>query len=252
VDIQDCVAVVCGGASGLGLASARRLLSDGSRVTIVDLPSSDGAEVARSLGARFVAADVTDEGQLAAAFDKAERDGPLRALVHTAGRGVRIRVLDKQGRPGSLADFEAIVRLNVVGSFNGLRLAAERMAKHDPIENERGIVILTASVAAYEGQIGQMAYSPSKAAVVGMTITAARDLASRQIRVCTIAPGMFDTPLFAKLRDDVQESLRASIPHPRRMGRPDEYAALASHIVANPYLNGETIRLDAAIRMAPR
>ncbi|MCU1658008.1 MAG: 3-hydroxyacyl-CoA dehydrogenase type-2 [Pseudonocardiales bacterium] len=252
MDTRGSVAVVCGGASGLGHATARRLVTDGARVTIVDLPTSDGPAAARELGARFVAADVTDEDQLAAAFDEAEEDGPLRTLVHTAGRGVRIRVLDKEGRAGSLADFEAVVRLNVIGSFNGLRLAAERIAKHDPIGDERGVVILTASVAAYEGQIGQMAYSPAKAAIVGMTITAARDLASRQIRVCTIAPGMFDTPLFAKLRDDVQESLRASIPHPRRMGQPDEYAALASHIVANPYLNGETIRLDGAIRMAPR
>ena len=252
MDIHEGVAVVCGGASGLGLASSQRLRSDGALVTIVDLPNSDGASIAKALGARFVGADVTDENQLAAAFDEAEQDGPLRALVHTAGRGVRIRVLDKQGSPGSLADFEAILRLNVVGSFNGLRLAAARMARHEPTDGERGVVILTASVAAYEGQIGQMAYAPAKAAVVGMTITAARDLASRQIRVCTIAPGMFDTPLFAKLRDDVQESLRASIPHPRRMGHPDEYAALASHIIANPYLNGETIRLDAAIRMAPR
>ena len=161
-------------------------------------------------------------------------------------------MLERDGSPGDLAQFEAVIRLNLIGSFNALRLAAQRMAAHDTADAERGVVVLTASVAAFEGQIGQLPYSASKAGVVGMTITAARDLASRAIRVCTIAPGMFDTPLFARLREDVQESLRATIPHPRRMGDPDEFAALAEHIIANPYLNGETIRLDAAIRMAPR
>lgn len=245
-------AVVCGGASGLGAATAARLSKGGASVTIVDLPASAGEDVAATVGARFVPADVTDTDQLSSALETAERDGPLRVLVQTAGRGAQIRVLDKQGKPGDLAEFEAMVRLNLIGSFNGLRLAAERIARHDTVDGERGVVVLTASVAAYEGQIGQMAYSASKAGIVGMTITAARDLAGKAIRVCTIAPGMFDTPLFAKLREDVQESLRATIPHPSRMGDPDEYAALAAHIVENPYLNGETIRLDGAIRMAPR
>lgn len=250
--VKGASVAVSGGASGLGFATCQRLAATGAKVTIIDLPTSDGARAAETLDARFVAADVTDEDQFAAALDTAEHAGPLRALVHTAGRGVRIRVLDKDGEPGRLEDFETIIRLNVIGSFNALRLAAQRMARHEPVDGERGVVVLTASVAAFEGQIGQMAYAPAKAAVVGMTITAARDLASRGIRVCTIAPGMFDTPLFAKLRDDVQESLRTSIPHPRRMGHPSEYANLACHIIDNAYLNGETIRLDAAIRMAPR
>lgn len=252
MQLTGAAVAISGGASGLGLATARRLAAGKADVTIIDLPDSPGPRHAAEIGARFAAADVTDADQFARALDAAEAERPLRALVHTAGRGARVRVLERDGRPGDLAQFEAVIRLNLIGSFNALRLAAQRMAAHDAADAERGVVVLTASVAAFEGQIGQMPYSASKAGVVGMTITAARDLASRAIRVCTIAPGMFDTPLFARLREDVQESLRATIPHPQRMGDPDEFAALTEHIIANPYLNGETIRLDAAIRMAPR
>ena len=245
------VAVV-GGASGLGFATAAKFSTLGAQVTIIDLPESDGHAQAHAIGAVFTAADATDEEQLAAALDVAEAVAPLRVLIHTAGRGVRIRVLDADGHAGSLSDFERIIRLNLTGSFNGLRLAAERIARQEPVDGERGVIILTASVAAYEGQIGQMAYAPAKAGIVGMTLPAARDLASRLIRVNTIAPGMMDTRLFANIRPDVQAGLRQSIPHPKRLGHPAEFAELAAHITANPYLNGETIRLDAAIRMAPR
>ncbi len=248
-------ALVTGGASGLGLASATRLLAAGMAVTIVDLPSSAGALVARELGAnaRFAAADVQDAAQMDAALDVAASFGrPLRAVVHCAGRGGPVRVLDRDGRPGSLEKYEEIVRLNLVGSFNVLRLAAARMAATEAVEGERGVVILTASIAAYEGQIGQIPYASSKAGVVGMTLVAARDLAGRGIRVMTIAPGIFDTPLLGRLAEPIRAALAASVPHPPRLGQPEEFAALALHIVENQMLNGETIRLDGALRMAPR
>ncbi|SHK03230.1 NAD(P)-dependent dehydrogenase, short-chain alcohol dehydrogenase family [Pseudonocardia thermophila] len=250
---QSAVAVT-GGASGLGRAAAERLAAAGARVTIVDLPSSRGAEVAAEIGACFVPADVTEADQLAAAFAEAAEHSPLRAVVHAAGRGARIRLVSKSGEPGDLTAFEEVVRLNVVGSYNALRLGPAEMVKHPaPEGEERGAVVLTASVAAYEGQIGQIAYSAAKAAVVGMTITAARDLASSAVRVCTIVPGIFDTPLVRTvLRPDIQEALESAVPYPKRMGRPAEYGALAQHILENPYLNGECIRLDGAIRMAPR
>ena len=248
-------ALVTGGASGLGLATAKRLLAQGASVVIVDLASSAGALVARELGehARFAAADVQDEAQMEAALDMAVAMGrPLRAVVHCAGRGGPVRVLDRDGKPGSLAKFEEIVRLTLVGSFTVLRLAAARMAANDPVAEERGVVIMTASIAAYEGQIGQIPYASSKAGVVGMTLVAARDLAGRGIRVMTIAPGIFDTPLLGRLPEPIRASLAASVPHPARLGQPDEFAALALHIIENPMLNGETIRLDGALRMAPR
>ena len=249
-------ALVTGGASGLGLASVKRLLDDGAQVVIVDLPTSPGAAVAAELGAnvRFAPADVTDEAQMNAALDvAASMDGPLRVLVHCAGRGGPVRLIDKEGNPGSLATYESIVRINLIGTFNTLRLTAARMAKNEYTpEGERGVCILTASVAAYEGQIGQIGYASSKAGVVGMTIVAARDLASKAIRVCTIAPGIFDTPMLARVSEDARRTLSASVPHPARLGTPDEYAQLALHIVSNPMLNGETIRLDGALRMAPR
>ncbi len=248
-------ALVTGGASGLGLASATRLLAAGMAVTIVDLPSSAGALGARDLGAnaRFAAADVQDAAQMDAALDVAASFGrPLRAVVHCAGRGGPVRVLDRDGRPGSLEKYEEIVRLNLVGSFNVLRLAAARMAATEAVEGERGVVILTASIAAYEGQIGQIPYASSKAGVVGMTLVAARDLAGRGIRVMTIAPGIFDTPLLGRLAEPIRAALAASVPHPPRLGQPEEFAALALHIVENQMLNGETIRLDGALRMAPR
>ncbi|HEY4066202.1 MAG TPA: SDR family NAD(P)-dependent oxidoreductase [Burkholderiaceae bacterium] len=253
---QGITAFVTGGASGLGLASVKRLLAEGAQVVIADLPTSPGEEVARSLGAnvRFAAADVTDEAQMNAALDVAASMGaPLRVLVHCAGRGGPVRLIDKEGNPGSLATYESIVRINLIGTFNTLRLTAARMAKNEPTaDGERGVCILTASVAAYEGQIGQIGYASSKAGVVGMTIVAARDLASKAIRVCTIAPGIFDTPMLARVSEDARRTLSASVPHPARLGTPDEYAQLALHIVSNPMLNGETIRLDGALRMAPR
>jgi NAD(P)-dependent dehydrogenase (short-subunit alcohol dehydrogenase family) len=245
---------VTGGASGLGLASARRLVEAGAQVVIVDLPTSGGAAVARELGpsARFAAADVTDAGQLDAACATAAERAPLRALVHCAGRGGAVRVVERDGSPGSLEKYADIVTVNLIGTFNALRLAAARMARNEPVGGDRGVCILTASVAAWEGQIGQIPYAASKAGIVGMTIVAARDLASKQIRVCTIAPGTFDTPLLAQLSEEVRASLAKSVPHPSRLGAPDEYAALALHLIENPMLNGETIRLDGAIRMAPR
>ena len=188
-----------------------------------------------------------------AACDVAESFGPLRVLVHCAGRGGPVRLVDKDGSPGSLETYENIVRINLVGTFNTLRLAATRMARNEhTAEGERGVCVLTASVAAYEGQIGQIGYASSKAGVVGLTIVAARDLASKAIRVCTIAPGIFDTPMLARVSEAARLSLGASVPHPSRLGTPDEYAQLALHIVSNPMLNGETIRLDGALRMAPR
>ena len=246
--------VVTGGASGLGRATAERLIREGAHVVLADLPVSDGEAVARELGGstRFMAADVTDEAQMEAVFDAAEQLGPLRAVVHCAGRGGPLRVVDKNGLPGSLEHYEMVVRVNLIGSFNVLRLGAARMAKTEPVDGERGVVILTASVAAFEGQIGQIPYASAKAGIVGMTIVAARDLAGRQIRVCTIAPGTFDTPILARLSDDVRASLAKAVPHPARLGQPSEFAMLASHIIENPMLNGETIRLDGAIRMPPR
>ncbi|MEV5539048.1 SDR family NAD(P)-dependent oxidoreductase [Saccharopolyspora shandongensis] len=252
--LEGISAAVTGGASGLGLATTQKLVKAGAKVTIIDLPTSQGAEVAKELGdaVRFAAADITDEQQFAAALDAADEVGPLRALVHCAGRGARIRLVEKDGRPGALEPFEDVIQLNLVGSYNALRLGAARMAKHDAVDDERGAIVLTASVAAFDGQIGQIAYTASKAAIVGMTLCSARDLASKAIRVCTIAPGIMDTPLLGRLREDVRKSLEDSVPNPKRLGEPAEFGALACHIVENPYLNGETIRLDGAIRMAPR
>ncbi|SDE89940.1 NAD(P)-dependent dehydrogenase, short-chain alcohol dehydrogenase family [Blastococcus fimeti] len=254
MQLSGLVTAVTGGASGLGLATAQRLVAAGGRVTIIDLPTSAGEQVAADLGdaARFAPADVTDAEQFAAALDAAGEDGPLRGLVHCAGAGRRLRVLDKDGEPGSLEDFEWVMKLNVTGSFNALRLGAARMARTEPVDGERGAIVLTASVAAYEGQIGQLPYTASKAAIVGMTLNAARDLASKAIRVCTIAPGIMDTPLLARLREDVRASLEASVPNPPRLGHTSEFGLLAAQILENGYLNGETIRLDGAIRMAPR
>lgn len=254
MNIKGFSALVTGGASGLGRATAERLIAAGAYVVIVDLPTSGGDEVAKQLGdhARFAAADVTDEAQIKAAIALASSLAPLRATVHCAGRGGPVRVVDKEGNPGSLEIYEAQIRTNLIGSFNVLRLVAAEMAKTEEVDGERGVVILTASVAAFEGQIGQIPYAASKAGVVGMTIVAARDLAGRKIRVCTIAPGTFDTPMLARLSAEVRESLGKTVPHPARLGRPSEYAMLAAHIIENPMLNGETIRLDGAIRMAPR
>jgi NAD(P)-dependent dehydrogenase (short-subunit alcohol dehydrogenase family) len=254
MDIQGISAAVSGGASGLGLSAARTLASRGAHVTIIDLPASRGKEEAASLRDRatFVPADVTDADQFAAAIEAAQSQSPLRLLVHTAGRGARLRLVEKDGNPGALQPFLDVIELNLVGSYYALRLAGAVMARNEPLGEERGVIVLTASVAAWEGQIGQIAYAASKAGIVGMTITAARDLASKGIRVATIAPGVFDTPLFANVREDVRQGLSESVPHPRRLGDPDEFGSLAAYIAENKYLNGETIRLDGAIRMGPR
>lgn len=254
MNIKGMSAVVTGGASGLGRATVEKLLSQGAKVVIADLPSSDGAAVAEQLGAscRFVPADVTSEEQMLKVFATASEMGPLRATVHCAGRGGPLRVVDKNGVPGALDHYEMIIRVNLVGSFNVLRLAAAEMAKTEEVDGERGAIVLTASVAAFEGQIGQIPYASAKAGIVGMTIVAARDLASRKIRVCTIAPGTFETPILARLTPEVLESLAKAVPHPSRLGHPSEFAMLAAHIIENPMLNGETIRLDGAIRMPPR
>jgi len=254
MDVTSGSAVVTGGASGLALATARRLVGKGVPTVLVDLPTSAGAEVAAELGGktRFVAADVTDPEGVAAAVAAADELAPLRTLVHCAGRGGAMRVVDKEGNPGDLAFYEQIVRINLIGTFNVLSQAAARMAAHEPVDGERGVCVLTASVAAFEGQIGQLPYASAKAGIVGLTLVAARDLASKLIRVMTIAPGTFDTPILARLPQNVRDSLGQMTPHPRRLGQPDEFARLAMAIIDNPMLNGETIRLDGAIRMAPR
>ena len=255
MQIEGISAVVTGGASGLGRATVERLLASGAaNVVIADLPSSNGETVAKELGdaVQFVAADVRSPDDVAAAISAAAEAGPLRAVVHCAGRGGPVRVVNKDGTPGSLETYAEVIGINLIGSFNVLRLAAAQMATNELLDGDRGVVILTASVAAFEGQIGQIPYASSKAGIVGMTIVAARDLASKAIRVCTIAPGTFDTPLLAKVSDDVRASLAKTVPHPSRLGEPDEYARLALAIIDNGMLNGETIRLDGAIRMAPR
>ncbi|BBG01761.1 MULTISPECIES: 3-hydroxyacyl-CoA dehydrogenase [Pseudonocardia] len=253
MDINGAVAVVTGGASGLGLATTERFVEAGAKVVIIDLPSSQGEAVADKLGdaVRFVAADVTDEAQVGAALDAAEELGTLRVAVNCAGIGDAAKTYGKKGA-FPLAGFTKVVTVNLIGTFNVIRLAAERIAKSEPIDGDRGVVINTASVAAFEGQIGQAAYSASKGGIVGMTLPIARDLADLGIRVCTIAPGLFETPLLAGLPEDVKASLGRQAPHPSRLGQPAEYAKLAAHIVENPMLNGETIRLDGAIRMQPR
>jgi NAD(P)-dependent dehydrogenase (short-subunit alcohol dehydrogenase family) len=254
MDVTSGSAVVTGGASGLALATARRLVEKGVPTVLVDLPTSAGAEVAAELGGktRFAAADVTDPEAVAAAVELADEMAPLRTLVHCAGRGGAMRVVDKEGKPGSLEFYESIVRVNLIGTFNVLSQAAARMAAHDPVDGERGVCVLTASVAAWEGQIGQLPYASAKAGIVGLTLVAARDLASKLIRVVTIAPGTFDTPILARLPQNVRDSLGEMTPHPRRLGQPDEFARLAMAIADNPMLNGETIRLDGAIRMQPK
>jgi NAD(P)-dependent dehydrogenase (short-subunit alcohol dehydrogenase family) len=252
--LQDRVAVVTGGGSGLGAATARHFAELGARVLVADLNAAAAAEVASTLGARAVgvACDVTDPASVEAALDRGAELGPISALVHCAGRGGPVRVLDREGRPGSLEDYTDIVRVNLIGTFNAVRLTSARMAAEEPVDGERGVCVLTASVAAYEGQIGQAGYASSKAGIVGFTLVAARDLAAKQIRVCSIAPGIFDTPMLARVPEEARTKLGAAIPHPSRLGSPDEFAALAAHIAQNPMLNGETIRLDGALRMAPR
>jgi len=247
--LDDIGALVAGGASGLGEATARALAARGARVTIADLNEERGEALATELGATFVKADVTDEGQVEAAVETA---GELRLAVSCAGIGWAERTVKKDG-PAALQPFETVVRVNLIGTFNVLRLSAAAMAAGDPdAEGERGAVVMTASIAAFDGQIGQAAYAASKGGVVGLTLPAARDLARLGIRVCTIAPGLFDTPLLAALPEESRQALGAQIPFPSRLGRPDEYARLACHIAENTMLNGEVIRLDGALRMAPK
>lgn len=245
---------VTGGASGLGLATAKRLAAAGAKVTIIDLPKAPGDQVAKEIGDEvvFAPADVTDRASFDEALGVADERGGLRAIVHCAGGDRPMRVVDRDGNAGSAEAFEFIIRLNLIGSFNAMALAAARMAKHEPIDGERGVVLLTASAAAYEGQIGQINYAASKGGVVGMTICAARDLASKLIRVNTIAPGIMATPLLLAMRQDIQDSLAASVPNPARLGSPDEFGFLATHLIENAYMNGETVRLDGAVRMTPR
>jgi NAD(P)-dependent dehydrogenase (short-subunit alcohol dehydrogenase family) len=250
---QDVVALVSGGASGLGRATVEELSEAGARVVIADLASSEGAAVADALGdgVRFCACDVTSSDDVAAAVAAAGELGTLRVAVSCAGIATPGRVLGRSG-PLALEQFQQVVEINLVGTFNVLRLAAESMAGAEPVGQERGVIVNTASAAAFEGQIGQAAYAASKGGVVGMTLSVARDLAGRQVRNVTIAPGLFETPMLAGLSQEIRESLGEQVPHPRRLGKPAEYAKLARHIVENPMINGETMRLDGALRMAAR
>jgi NAD(P)-dependent dehydrogenase (short-subunit alcohol dehydrogenase family) len=249
MELNGIGALVAGGASGLGEATARELAARGARVTVADLNEERGAALAGEIGGAFAAADVTDEAQVQAAVESVEG---LRLAVSCAGIGWAERTVKKDG-PATLLPFETVVRVNLIGTFNVLRLSANAMAAGEPdAEGERGAVVMTASIAAFDGQIGQTAYSASKGGVAGLTLPAARDLARLGIRVCTIAPGLFDTPLLAALPQEARDALGASIPFPPRLGRPEEYAKLACHIAENTMLNGEVLRLDGALRMPPR
>jgi 3-hydroxyacyl-CoA dehydrogenase / 3-hydroxy-2-methylbutyryl-CoA dehydrogenase len=254
MNIEGSGALVAGGASGLGEATARRLHERGAVLTIADVNAEKGQALADELGARFVSCDVREEAQVQAAVDAAaEADGGLRISVCCAGTGWAQRTTGSKG-PHGLEPFQTIIAINLIGTFNVLRLAATAMRENEPEQEggERGVCVQTASVAAYEGQIGQIAYSASKGGIVGMTVPAARDLAQYGIRVMTIAPGLFDTPLLGMLPEDARRSLGESVPFPHRLGQPAEYAQLVTSIVENPMLNGEVIRLDGALRMAPR
>jgi 3-hydroxyacyl-CoA dehydrogenase / 3-hydroxy-2-methylbutyryl-CoA dehydrogenase len=255
MELRSVKAVVTGGASGLGRATAERLLAAGATVALLDRPASPGAETAKAMGQRaiFTPADVTNADEVSAALQTAgDRLGGINVLVNCAGIGTAMKTVGKSG-PARLEEFTRVIQVNLIGTFNCIRLTAALMAKNAPgPEGERGVVINTASVAAFDGQIGQAAYSASKGGIVGMTLPVARDLAELGIRVVTIAPGIFDTPLLATLPDPIRVSLGKQVPFPQRLGRPPEFAALAAHIIENSMLNGETIRLDGAIRMQPR
>ena len=251
--IEGAGALVAGGASGLGAATSRALAAAGARVAIADLNAEKGEALAEEIGAEFLAADVSDAEAVAAAVERAAgAEGGLRISVCCAGIGWAERVAHKGG-PHNLEYFSNVVKVNLIGSFNVLRLAAGSMSANEPdAEGERGVCVNTASIAAYDGQIGQIAYAASKGGIVGMTLPAARDMASRGVRVMTLAPGLFDTPLLAALPEEARTALGAGIPFPSRLGRPEEYARMVLEIVANPMLNGETIRLDGALRMPPK
>lgn len=252
--IEGTAALVTGGGSGLGEATARELARQGAKVAVLDLNLEQAQRVARDIGGIAMACNVCDEDSMAQAIAAAAAaHGPARILMQIAGIGTAKRVVGKDGRAAPLADFAKVVQVNLIGTYNAARLFAAECAALDPLEDgARGVMVFTASVAAYDGQVGQQAYSASKAGVVGMTLPMARDLAQHGIRVCTIAPGLFATPLLKTLPDAVQASLASSIPFPQRLGKPEEFAELAAHIVRNDHLNGETIRLDGALRMAPR
>ena len=252
--IQGQAALVTGGGSGLGEATARELARLGARVAVLDVNLANAQRVAAEIGGVAFACDITDSASLQAAIEGAAAvHGPARILGHIAGIGTAKRVIAKDGSPAPLDDFARVVNVNLIGTYNAARLFAAACARLDPLEDgERGVMVFTASVAAFDGQVGQQAYSASKGGVVGMTLPMARDLAQYGIRVCTIAPGLFATPLMRTLPEPVQQSLAASIPFPSRLGKPEEFAELAAHIVTNTHLNGEVIRLDGALRMAPR
>ncbi len=247
--IEGARALVCGGASGLGAATARRLRADGADVTVADLDAERGEALAEAIGARFFQVDVTDPAQVEAAVEQAGPD--LRIAVTCAGIGWAEKTAGKHG-PHGVDPFHRVIGVNLLGSFHLLRAAAAAMLGNERADGEAGVIVLTASIAAYEGQIGQLAYAASKGGVVGMTLPAARDLAAEGIRVCAIAPGLFDTPLLAGLPEEARNALGGQVPFPPRLGRPEEYGELALHIVRNTMLNGEVVRLDGALRMPPR
>ena len=254
--LSGTVALVTGGAWGIGAATDRRLVAGGARAVIVDRDEARGAALASELGqgsALFAKADVTDAAQIEAALAQAAGFGTLRVVVSCAGVGWAARTLDRTGKPHDLELFKNVVGINLIGTFNVLRLGASVIAKSEPLEHgERGVIVNTASVAAFDGQIGQIAYAASKAGVAGMTLPAARDLAPAGIRVVTIAPGIFDTPMLGALPEDKRAALATDVVFPKRLGSPDEYGALVAAIVENGYLNGETIRLDGSLRMPPK
>ncbi len=253
MNLKDQAAIVTGGASGLGAATARRLAKEGAKVAVCDLNTKLAETVAGEIGGVAITCDVADSASAEAAIAAAAKaHGPARVLINCAGIGVAKRVVGREG-PMALADFERVIKVNLIGSFNMLRLATAEMSKLEPLANgERGVVVSTASVAAYDGQIGQSAYSASKGGIVSMTLPIARELAQFGIRVLAIAPGLFLTPLLAMLPQEAQDSLAASIPFPRRLGDPTEFASLVMQMIDNPYLNGEVVRLDASLRMAPK
>ena len=253
MDISGISALVTGGASGLGEATSRQLAGRGAKVTILDMQDDKGQALASELGGTFVHADVTNTEEVQGAVDLATEAGPLRAVVNCAGIGWAQRTIDREGNPHDLGAFEKVVSVNLIGTFNVIRIAAGAMSKTEPLDHgERGAIVNTASVAAFDGQIGQASYSASKGGVVGMTLPIARDLAAAGIRVCTIAPGLVDTPLLGMLPQEQKDVLASSVLFPQRLGTPDDFASLAVEIVGNGYLNGETIRLDGGIRMPPK
>jgi NAD(P)-dependent dehydrogenase (short-subunit alcohol dehydrogenase family) len=253
MDAQGVGAVVTGGASGLGEATVRRLVAAGAMVAIVDFNAEKGEALAGELGVRFLRCDVTDAAQVAESVEAAAQDAPLRIAVNCAGTGTAVRTISKDGAPHIRSEWDRVVGINLLGTFLTMTHEASHISRTEPLEDgQRGVIVNTASVAAFDGQIGQLAYSASKGAVVAMTLPAARDLSVVGIRVCTIAPGLMDTPLLGMLPEEAKRSLGASVVNPKRLGDPDEFAKLALAIVDNDYLNGEVIRLDGAIRMQPK